>query len=223
MNNVDIGVASVASVLSALEDIGFTVDTTTNIARWSYDTNNNIYFKIELINGYVWIKIYNSSDASLFEGTQMNLTQMKMTYERIGNSIAFGFIPMTQTGNNIQYLIVEPKDTEDNWLYCTHYAGGTASQLNRIIDGNTQNVAANPTTALYNGSANGVQLCKYYNGSRFVGNLYETSVCASFAKGEKSMNIMAGNNYIEATIGDDTYLILNFSSGVTGVKLAIKK
>jgi hypothetical protein len=222
MNSVNIGVASIANVLTALESIGFTVDTTTNIARWSYDTNNNIYFKVEASGSYVVVKIYNSSGTSLWDGASMSQVQMKMTYERIGNSIAFGFIPVTQTGNNIQYLIVEPKDAEDNWLYCNCYFS-TGTAINHIIDGNTQNVVTNPTTALYNGSANGVQLCKYYDGTRFVENLYEVPVCASFPQGVRSTTQMTGNNYIEATVGNDTYLILNFSGSATGVKLAIKK
>jgi hypothetical protein len=56
MTNVEVGVGSIANVLSALESIGFTVDTTNSTAKWGYDTNNKLYFKAETNSSFVSCK-----------------------------------------------------------------------------------------------------------------------------------------------------------------------
>ena len=224
MTNVEIGAGSIANILSALESIGFTVDTTNSTAKLGYDTNNKIYFKAETSSSNTLLKIYNSANAVIDGGISMNAaTSMKMTYEKIGNSVVFGIMPLVTTGNCVQFMVIQPKDSEDNWLYCSMYTG-TSQSANHIIDGATENVVLYPTTALYAGSANGIQICKYYDGARFVGNLYETSVCASIPAGANATTTaLANNNYIEATIGSDTYLVVNHTNNIAGIKLAIKK
>lgn len=224
MTNVEIGVGSIANVLSALESIGFTIDSVNSTAKWGYDTNDKIYFKAETNSSNTLLRIYNSANAVIDGGISMTAaTSMKMTYEKIGNSVVFGIMPLVTTGNSIQFMVIQPKDSDDNWLYCSLYTG-TGQSANHIIDGATENAVLYPATALYNGSANGIQICKYYDGARFVGNLYETSVCASIPAGSNAnASTLANNNYIEATIGSDTYLVVNHVNNIAGVKLAIKK
>lgn len=229
MTNVEVGVGSIANVLSALESIGFTVDTTNSTAKWGYDTNNNLYFKAETNSSNTILKLYNSSNSAIHFGiTVAQATQLKMTYERIGNSVVFGFVPLSAAGNSIQVMIVEPKDTEDNWLYCVGFTNSTSGK-NNIINGATQNSDNYVLKSLYNGSANGVQLCKYYDGLRFCGNLYETAMCASVPLMVNGSGSTTTNNYIEATVGTDTFLIVNLDSSTNGSgsalsnKLAIKK
>lgn len=224
MTNVDIGVGSIANVLSALESIGFTVDTTNSTAKWGYDTNDKLYFKAETNSSNTILKLYNSSDTVIHFGiTMASATQLKLTYEKIGNSVVFGFLPLTSTGNCIQVIISEPKDTEDSWLYCIGYTNASTGK-NSIVNGATESSIIYPTTALYNGSANGVQLCKYYDGLRFCGNLYETAVCESISNIVNGNGTASANNYVEARIDADTYLIVNHNANLPlGVKLAIKK
>ena len=224
MTNVEIGNGTIENVLSALESIGFTVDTTNSTAKWGYDINNKLYFKPITNSSNTILKLYNSSNSEIHFGiTVAQATQLKMTYERIGNSVVFGFLPTTSPGNCIQVIISEPKDTEDSWLYCIGHTNASTGK-NSIINGETESSIIYPATALYNGSANGVQLCKYYDGLRFCGNLYETAVCESISSVVNGNGTTSANNYVEARIDADTYLIVNhIINAPLGVKLAIKK
>lgn len=224
MNNINIGVGSIANVLTALETLGFTIDTTNNTAKWGFDTNNKLYFKFGTSGNNTTITLNNSSNTSLMT-TSLNVTAAsvyKMTYEKIGNSIVFGFLPAASTGNYIHFAIIEPKDTDDSWLYVTPYL--SSSCLSKIFDGNTE--VSNTTygyTPLYTGSANAIQICKYYDGIKFAKNIFITSVCSSFQNATQGTGNATANNYLEATIDTDTYLIINLTNAVSNNKIAIKK
>lgn len=221
MNSISIGTGGLGNVLTALENIGFTIDESNN-AKWSYDTNNKLYFKVSMTTTQTQIVLYDSANTALV--ANLNLTSAssyKMAYERIGNSIVFGFQPATATGNYVHFAIIEPKDANDSWLYVTPYL--SSSSLPKIINGDTQVSITYGYTSLYTGSANGIQICKYYDGIRFAENLFITSVCSSFQNVGPATASATANNYLEATIGTDTYLIINLTNAVTGNKIAIKK
>ena len=224
MNSVSMTSGSIADVLAALQSLGFTVDTSTGIARWTADTNNKIYLKAETSGSNTLLKVYKSSNTLIHNGvTMVASTAKKMMYEKIGDSVVFGFANASNTGNIIQYIIAEPKDTADHWLYVIAYMGNGDSNAAKVIDGATENVINMVTYQLYAGSANGIQLCKYYDGIRFVENLFETSVCASVPNIYNANSTFSTNNYIEATIGTDTFLVINPTAGATNTKVAIKK
>ena len=100
MNNINIGVGSIANVLTALETLGFTIDTANNTAKWGFDTNDKLYFKLGTNGNNTTINLNNSSNNPLMVAT-LNITAAsvyKITYEKIGNSIVFGFQPAAATG-----------------------------------------------------------------------------------------------------------------------------
>ena len=224
MNNINIGVGSIANILTALETLGFTIDTTNNTAKWGFDTNDKLYFKLNTDRNNTTINLNNSSNNPLMVAT-LNITAAsvyKITYGKIGNSIVFGFQPAAATGNYIHFAIIEPKDTDDSWLYITPYL--SSSSVSKIIDENTE--VSNTTygyTSLYNGSANAIQICKYYDGIRFAKNVFITSVCSSFQNVGQGTATATANNYLEATIDTDTYLIINLTNSFASNKIAIKK
>lgn len=224
VNVVQIGTASVSSILSAMEDIGFTVDTSTGVARWGYDTNEKLYFKVLTSGNDTLIKLYKSSNSALFESVNLTTAQQhKMAYERIGNSIIFGFHLSDKSGNQLMFAVVEPKETGESWLYCVPYRS-TGTGTHGVIDGATEVKNVYGTTQLYNGNANGIQIAKYYDGSKFVTNLFMTSVCASVPGFVYQTPQTATNNYVDASIGDDSFLIVNFIyNNQIGTKLAFKR
>jgi hypothetical protein len=224
VNIVQIGTASVSDILSAMEDIGFTVDTSTGVARWGYDTNAKLYFKVETSSSNTLIRLYNSSNSALFESVTLTTAQQhKMAYERIGNSIIFGFHMGAYSGNQLMFAVVEPKETGESWLYCVPYRSANTG-TNGVIDGATEVKNVYGTVQLYNGNANGIQIAKYYDGSKFVTNLFMTSACASIPGFVYTSTTTSVNNYVDASIGDDSFLIVNFIyNNQIATKLAFKR
>lgn len=216
MQNKEINPASVANVLTALEDVGFTVDTQNNKAYWGNDTNEKMYFLVATSGSNTQVTLKTSNGTSM--GTTMNLTSAniyKMTYEIIGDSIVFGFAQNTALYNKLMWAVVAPLSEDDEWLYCSYINGGY------VINGNTEANITYNTTPIYAGNPLGVQIVKYYDGSRFVDNLYITTVAQYVGDTPAGST---GNNFYEITIGQDDYLvILLCTQGTNYNKIAIKK
>lgn len=227
VNIVQIGLGTVENVLSALENIGFTVDSENNTARWPYDTNNKLYFKLASYTNAISIKLYNSSGNGLCDATDLSsLTEEKMAYERIGNTIIFGFHRDGYTGNQLQYAVVEPNDNDDSWLYCVPYRA-TGTGVNGIIDAATEIKNVYGVVPINSSDVNGIQLARYYDGVRFTSNLFITSVCANIPQYVYNNPSTSVNNYINATVDGDSYLVVNFIGSIGGTvgsnKLAFKR
>lgn len=224
VTNTNIGTASVANILSALQTLGFTVDTTNSTAKWGSDTNDKLYFKVNISGTQTLLQLYNSSNTVVGYGiTFTTASEYKMTYDNIGNSVVFGFALASATGNMIQFIIAEPIDTGDSWLYSMPYVGNSATAKNLIIDGATELSINYGTNQLYSGSANGFQVCKYYDGTRFCGNLFLTSVCENIVALSNATATPTDNNYREGAIGTDSYLIVNQLNNAANTKVAIKR
>jgi hypothetical protein len=128
----------------------------------------------------------------------------KIVYEIIGESIVFGFLLASTTYNKIQFAIIAPKSQNDTWLYTGIHSSVT------VYLGNTEtSISFGEKPMLYSGSANGIQIVKFYNGTRFVDNLYITTICT----GMGTATTVGNNNYIEATIDEKIYLIIKIISG----------
>lgn len=212
---------TIDDVLSVFETLGFTVDTTNGTARWANDTNNKLYFAItKPSNAQFQIRMYNSSSTIIYGPFIFSAPyQFFVIYENINNGILFGFTRADNyTGNNIQFAIIPPTSNEDNWLYINAYNGSSG---NRIFDGKTEQYINYGITSLYNGSALGAQIVKFYNGMRFVDNLYMTSVCQSIPIGHSTE--LSTDNFVQATISNENYLIINMTQNATYNKIAIKK
>lgn len=224
VTNTNIGTASVANILSALQTLGFTVDTTNSTAKWGSDTNDKLYFKVNISGTQTLLQLYNSSNTVVgYVITFTTASEYKMTYDNIGNSVVFGFAPATATGNMIQFIIAEPIDTGDSWLYSMPYVGSSATAKNLIINGATELSINYGTNPLYSGSANGFQVCKYYDGTKFCGNLFLTAVCENIVALSNATASPTDNNYREGAIGTDSYLIVNQLNNAANTKVAIKR
>jgi hypothetical protein len=206
----------VANVLTALEDVGFTIDTQNNKAYWGNDTNEKLYFSVATSGSNTQVTLKTSNGTTM--GTVMNLTSAniyKMTYEIIGDSIVFGFAQNTATYNKLMWAVVAPASEDDEWLYCPYINGGYA------INGNTEANITYNTASIYTGNPLGVQIVKYYDGSRFVDNLYITTVAQNAGDTPAGSS---SNNFYEITIGQDDYLVILLTTqGIDRNKIAIKK
>lgn len=225
MNNIEIGLGTAENILTALESIGFTVDTTNLTASWDNDTNNKLKFKIEYSGTNPRFTLYNSANARLagYVGL-VNTYTYKITYELIGAGIIFGFHRTDSgiNGNNINYVISAPVSENDDWQYVTPYHGTGTQDRMKFINGRTENYVLIETGQLYSGSPLGIQIVKAYDGNRFVDNLFLTSISPNLTYWRQDQTF--DNNFQEATIGTDTFIIINLHNSSTNItKISVKK
>ncbi len=219
-----IGTPTIENVIAAFEDLGFTVDNN-YVATYDEDTNNKVKFRLSEVSSGVPISVYNDSGTQIHESiTLSNSYNFKMTYEQIGNSIIFGFSSVTGNGGCIQFAIVEPSSQEDDWAYIMPYVGTGTAGLMSVIDGKTAtySIYTNTVSSIqFRNGGLGVQIVKHYNGTRFLDNVYVTTISPSIIK--QAVSGISDNNFLEATINNDTYLIFNISNDNNGIKFAIKR
>ncbi len=209
MQTKNISPGTTANVLTALEDVGFTIDSQNNTAYWSKDTNEKMYFKI---NNNTF-QMYKSNNQTVLNTFVFNTsTDYIMTYENIGDSIVFGF---HATSTKISWAIIAPVSENDDWYYCGYNSAGN------VYNGRTENDVSYSTTPIST-STMGVQIVKYYNGTNFNDNLFITTVAPPTpGTGANNNNSI---NFYEFSVGSDTYLAITLTtSGVSNNKIAIKK
>lgn len=225
MNNIEIGLATSNNVLSVLESIGFVVDTTNLTAKWGNDKNNKLYFKFSENSSYLSLTLYDSSNTEVSGYINLAVTYTyKITYEIIGDGIVFGFhrIDTNVTGSNIHFAIISPISTGDDWYYVTPYLGSGAADQMKFINANTEVYTIYSMNQLLNTSATGFQIVKVYDGSNFINNVFVTSISPFIS--HWLLDSTSASNFIEGTIGNDTYLIINLHGTYDYfTKLAIKK
>lgn len=221
MNSILVNSGSISDILTAMDGIGFTIHSANNTFRWANDTNNKIKFLCTASGTNTTIKAVKSDGttvvgyASYSVVTIATANACRIIYETIGDGIVFGIMTATATANNIHWIISAPVSQDDEWMYIP-----LASTL-YIYNGSTENYIQVTSSAYYTGSANGIQIVKVYDGSRFMDNVYVTTVAPAIP----AVIQANGNDYIEATIGSDTYLVVNIGSQnqPNYNKIAIKK
>lgn len=221
MNSILVNSGSISDILTAMDGIGFTIDSANNTFRWANDTNNKIKFLCTASGTNTTIKAVKSDgttvvgNASYSVVTVVSANPVRIIYELIGDGIVFGIMTATAQANNIHWIISAPVSQDDEWMYIP-----LASTL-YIYNGSTESYIQVTNSAYYNGSANGIQIVKVYDGSRFMDNVYVTTVAPAIP----AVLQANGNDYIEATIGSDTYLVVNIGSQnqPNYNKIAIKK
>lgn len=228
MTSVEIGAGSVANVVSALESIGFEVDSQDGQKLyWPHDTDNNIYVYVYTNSSSTRVVLRNSSGTEITGPTYVQFltaSSWKMIYEIIGESVVFGFLLSSTGYNKVHFAIIAPKSQNDTWLYTGVNANSTGA-MQAVYLGNTETgINFGEKIMLYAASANGIQIVKFYNGTRFVDNLYITTVCPGIGTATSAGN----NNYIEATIDEKVYLIIKFIIGtgttqINVINFAIEK
>ena len=221
MNSISVNSGSVSDILNALEGIGFTIDSNNGTAQWTKDTNNKIKFLVTESSNSTTVKAVKSDGTTIVGNASYSsimvttANSVRIIYETIGDGIAFGIMAATAPANNIHWIISAPVSQSDDWMYIP-----LASTL-YIYNGSTENYIQVTSSAYYNGSANGIQIVKVYDGSRFMDNVYVTIVAPAIP----AVIQANGNDYIDATIGNDAYLVVNIGSQnqPNYNKIAIKK
>lgn len=220
MNNISFTASTADEVLDVMEQVGFTIDKTNGRAYWGNDTNGKLFYKVFIDGSYIRIRIHNSSDTYIDNlHYWQSGSAMKMTYEIIGQSIVFGFNLVSYGGNLLMSGVVEPIEPSDDWRYFSRYNGTGAQDYHKVINGRTEDYMTWGLNALYGNSALGIQLVKFYDGAVFCGNIFLAPV-------SEYINAVSGNttnNFAEATVGNDTYLVINLTTSTANTKLAIKK
>lgn len=209
------------NISAALEDIGFTITQESGVAKcyWGNDSNNKIYLNISPYQT-TNIKIYFCNSNNTVLGSDLAFGQsntIKMTYELIGNGIVFGFLLTSNAYERLHFGIIAPIEQDDDWQYVYFYKNGNQ---NYVTNGRTEISSLFKTTSLYDGNPLGIQIVKHYNGINFVNNVYITTVAEDTVA---SATDTSGNNFYEATINNDTYLIICLTNTKTNNKIAIKK
>jgi hypothetical protein len=201
-----------ATVKTAFETMGFTVTEDNDVYTCYYtaDTNAKMYYKLTKAASTQYnVTFCNSDNRSQGTVGYDYGASYKITYQLIGNSLAFGFC-----SSNIPYsfynLIISPISQEDDWYY-TQY--GVSS---KIFNGRTELNFVMPATKLYSSNAS-VQIIKIYDGAQFLNNIYQTTVSPSID------GPTTGSNTIDASIGEDIYKIINIHTvGVSNSAIALK-
>lgn len=221
MNSISVNSGSVSDILNALEGLGFTIDSNNGTAHWTKDTNNKIKFLVTESSPNTTVKAVKSDGTTVVGYVSYSVVTIatanacRIIYETIGDGIVFGIMTATTRANNIHWIISAPVSQDDEWMYIP-----LAANL-YIYNGATESYINVTTSAYYNGSANGIQIVKVYDGSRFMDNVYVTTVAPSIP----AVLQANGNDYMDATIGSDTYLVVNIGSQNQPDynKIAIKK
>lgn len=214
MNSIIIGVGSAANVLSALENIGFTVSTTNGTAYWGNDTNGKVHISVTTSSSNTVIKLVNSSGTAYnYNRSFASSSNLKLTYEVIGNSVVFGFILATSSNTPLEVMIIEPVGLDDDWIYVTRAVSTGAGGAAQIIDGRTEiviNYYSYQTGRPFNYNSDKVQIIKFYDGNRFMDNLYFVT-CGPYL----ATTTLDYTNYTTATIGNKQYLLVGICYGAT--------
>ena len=142
-------------------------------------------------------------------------TATKITYEINGNGILFGVGPTSISANRIHFIISAPISQEDDWIYWV----ATSSNSPIVVNGRTESTTSYMSSRQYPYTALGVQLVKAYTGSRFADNIFLMTA------GIQVGNLSQGNenNFIEATVGNDEYIVVNGTNSSLYVCAAVKR
>lgn len=118
-------------LFDALEDIGFTIDTTNNRAYWK---TSGIYLGIN--SGYVKISNASNRDIDALSTYRITYYSSKLYYIKFNEeSIALGFVSpeMSSSTGLFSAYIVEPDVGETNWVaicpYYYFYTSGSSTNL----------------------------------------------------------------------------------------------
>lgn len=201
-----------ATVKTAFETMGFTVTDNSGVYTCYYtaDTNAKMYYKLTQTSGTGFtIDLYKSNNRSVGSMSWDYGVALKITYEKIGNTIAFG---LCNTNKDFAFgeLIIAPVSQEDDWQYIQNTNNWY------IHNGRTENSFAMPVAKMRT-SSSAIQIVKAYDGGRFMDNVYQTTVNPDIPIYSSS------SNAIYASIGENTYRIINiFDNYATRSCLAFK-
>lgn len=218
MTNLELTDGRATTIIDALVGLGFEQDQTdTSKIYWSNDSNNKLYFKITESGTTTYVGMYTSDNTLKNQWIANNsyTTATKITYEINGNGILFGAGPISTSANRIHFIISAPVSQEDDWIYWV----ATSSNSPIVVNGRTEATTSYSLSRVYSGTALGVQLVKAYTGSRFADNIY--LMTAGIQVG--NLNQVNENNFIEATVGNDEYIVVNGTNGSLYVCAAVKR
>ena len=138
---------------------------------------------------------------------------VRLTYELIGNGIIFGAIASSNNGDRITTGIMAPVSQDDDWMYFVSNANNGPV----ICNGRTQNSGGYGSSKIM--TTSGVQLIKVWKDGRYQDNLYIMPTGTDIP-GTASTSV---NNFIEATIGDDEYIVIELAGSSSYLPVAVKR
>ena len=217
MINLELTDGRATTIINALVGLGFGQDLNTGKIYWSNDSNNKLYFKVTESGTTTYVGMYTSDNTLKTQWMANNsyTTSTKITYEINGDGILFGVGPTSTSANRIHFIISAPISQEDDWIYWV----ATSSNSPFVVNGRTESTTSYMMSRQYPYAALGVQFVKAYTGSRFADNIY--LMTAGIQVGDLSQS--NENNFIEATVGNDEYIVINGTNGPLYVCAAVKK
>lgn len=217
MTNLELADGRATTIINALTDLGFGQDLNTGKIYWSNDSNNKLYFKVTESGTTTYIGMYTSDDTLKTQWMANNsyTTPTKITYEINGDGILFGAGLTSISANRIYFIISAPISQEDDWIYWV----ATSSNTPFVVNGRTESTTSYMLSRQYPYAALGVQFVKAYTGSRFADNIYLMTAGIQIGNVSQANE----NNFIEATVGNDEYIVVNGTNGSLYVCAAVKK
>lgn len=217
MTNLELADGRATTIINALTSLGFGQDPNTGKIYWSNDSNNKLYFKVTESRTTTYIGMYTSDDTLKNQWIANNsyTTSTKITYGINGNGILFGVGPTSISANHIHFIISAPVSQEDDWIYWV----ANSSNAPFVVNGRTETTTSYSLSRMYSYSALGVQFVKVYTGSRFADNIYLMTAGIQIG----SLNQVNENNFIEATVGNDEYIVVNGTNGSLYTCAAVKR
>jgi hypothetical protein len=199
MNTIDVGTPTFESMDEAMATMGFVKTSastaTTHIYRWGNDSEGKCLIGLE-------DTMYLHYDfGSTSQGIVDLRAYLKICYEPLARGgIALGFV-MNSSDTLIQIAFVAPKSSTDDWVFIPYNV-----DYNYVCDYSTDRTLSYSANSFYSSVgvySNDVQIHKTYNGTRFMDNLYRTTL--------QPQLVWGGN--VRATIGTTEYLLFRPVNG----------
>lgn len=219
MNRIIINSGTTSEVIDELTDIflelGF-VETEDKF-YWDKDTNRKFYYKFGTNGTNVTIRPYKMNDSTWNDYGIIYVSSTvsnRLTYEKIGDGIIFGITQNSNMGDRLYTGIMAPVSPEDDWMYFM-LNGNNGPTIANGFSGDVIGTYGN--NLIY--TATGVQVTKVFSNGRFQNNLFVMPVGIQ-VPGTNSANTP---NFLEATIGNDSYVVIELAGAGSYLPIAVKR
>lgn len=198
---VDVGYPSIANMDAAMTQIGFvkTAESTSGSSRyrWGNDAEGKATIGYEDTR-YLWYDFNGTDTDGLMD---LPATNIKLCYEPLARGgIALGFSSNSDTPLYVAFIA--PKSSADDWVFLpNNFDYCRMCDYSRNMRHNYNQISFYSSVGTY---SNNIQICKVYNGIRFMDNIYRTLLQPQLTYG--------GN--VRASIGNTDYLLIKNINGI---------
>lgn len=216
-------VYSLADIRSLMTSIGFTETEVTANEYYQYyftaDQGSNTHVDFFLSSGYIACTAYLSNGTAVASGSTQTSTNVIGEFSVInlangGVAIGLYWTSSVSANHHLHYAVVAPGSNNDHYAYIvgTCATSSTAQGSMPYVDSNNVVVQQGTGFASLIDSTNSTQICKMYNGTRFLDNVFQVRV-----------GITPGAHEVyKVTISNKNYLLGKFTAYGTRITWALE-